>query len=78
MDRTTFASWMSALAPEFRIVSWEGRGRDRTRDEGCRSPGGPPRATPAPCSISSAPNAPYLAAPRKRFTALIAPSGFPR
>ncbi|WP_063039027.1 alpha/beta fold hydrolase [Nocardia pseudovaccinii] len=34
MDRTMFASQMAALAPEFRIVSWDARGHGRTRDQG--------------------------------------------
>ncbi|WP_036529871.1 alpha/beta fold hydrolase [Nocardia sp. CNY236] len=34
MDRTMFAAQMTALAPEFRIVSWDARGHGRTRDEG--------------------------------------------
>lgn len=34
MDRTMFAAQMAALAPEFRIVSWDARGHGRTRDEG--------------------------------------------
>jgi 3-oxoadipate enol-lactonase len=34
MDRTMFASQMAALAPEFRMVSWDARGHGRTRDEG--------------------------------------------
>ncbi|MFQ6393103.1 alpha/beta fold hydrolase [Nocardia sp. KC 131] len=34
MDRTMFASQMAALAPEFRIVSWDARGHGRTKDEG--------------------------------------------
>ncbi|WP_433680862.1 alpha/beta fold hydrolase [Nocardia sp. CA-119907] len=34
MDRTMFASQMAALAPEFRIVSWDARGHGRTRDSG--------------------------------------------
>lgn len=34
MDRTMFASQTAALAPEFRIVSWDARGHGRTRDQG--------------------------------------------
>ncbi len=34
MDHTMFAAQMAALAPEFRIVSWDARGHGRTRDEG--------------------------------------------
>ncbi|MGY4101433.1 alpha/beta fold hydrolase [Nocardia sp. R16R-3T] len=34
MDRTMFASQRAALAPEFRIVSWDARGHGRTKDEG--------------------------------------------
>ncbi|WP_188829742.1 alpha/beta fold hydrolase [Nocardia camponoti] len=33
MDRTMFASQTAALAPEFRIVSWDARGHGRTRDQ---------------------------------------------
>ncbi|MFC9892329.1 alpha/beta fold hydrolase [Nocardia sp. NPDC127579] len=34
MDRTMYASQMAALAPEFRIVSWDARGHGRTTDQG--------------------------------------------
>ncbi|GAA5067618.1 alpha/beta fold hydrolase [Nocardia callitridis] len=34
MDRTMFAAQMAALAPEYRIVSWDARGHGDTRDEG--------------------------------------------
>ncbi|WP_082393441.1 alpha/beta fold hydrolase [Nocardia arizonensis] len=34
MDRTMFASQMAALAPDYRIVTWDARGHGRTKDQG--------------------------------------------